>query len=278
MPLPPVMAAMTPLPPELIGHVGRWKPEELFYIVKHGIKFTGMPAWPVQQRDDEVWAVVAFLLRLPGLDAAAYRALVYGSTNASDPTGLLPLTSQGQPAPRAVRDACWRCHGTDGQGRWGAFPSLAGQRAEYLYRSLRAFATGQRLSGIMTGIAATLDDQAMRGVASYYEGLAPRTPAASPDLAAAQRGETIMRHGVPDRDVPACVECHGPAATPRNAGYPQLAGQHAEYLRSQLRLFQERRRGGSGYQNLMHVFVGRLRPDEIADVTRFYATLAARVR
>ena len=46
-----------------------WRDRELFWIVKHGIKYTGMPAWAAQQRDDEVWALVAFLRRLPALDA-----------------------------------------------------------------------------------------------------------------------------------------------------------------------------------------------------------------
>jgi hypothetical protein len=59
--IPPVMAAMLPTPPELRQRLSRWRPEELFSIVKHGIKFTGMPPWPAQERDDEVWAVVAFL-------------------------------------------------------------------------------------------------------------------------------------------------------------------------------------------------------------------------
>ena len=37
-----------------------------------------MPAWAAQQRDDEVWALVAFLRRLPSLDAQSYRALALG--------------------------------------------------------------------------------------------------------------------------------------------------------------------------------------------------------
>jgi hypothetical protein len=47
-----VANAMTPRQPHLPDSVSKWKPEELFYIVKHGIKFTGMPAWPTQQRDE----------------------------------------------------------------------------------------------------------------------------------------------------------------------------------------------------------------------------------
>ena len=65
LPQPVIAGHMTPHPPHLPPEIPKWQPEELFYIVKHGVKFTGMPAWPAQQRDDEVWAVVAFLLKIP---------------------------------------------------------------------------------------------------------------------------------------------------------------------------------------------------------------------
>src|SRR5687767_12863728 len=151
--VPAVMAAMTPPPPELTPKLSRWTPEELFSIVKHGIKFTGMPAWPAQQRDDEVWAVVSFLRRLPRLDASGYRQLVYGEGSAAG--GSAPVVAGAGDAPRAVRDVCWRCHGVNGTGRGsGAFPSLAGQRAAYLENSLRAFRDSTRFSGVMREIAA----------------------------------------------------------------------------------------------------------------------------
>ncbi|MFG0336020.1 MAG: c-type cytochrome, partial [Maioricimonas sp. JB049] len=72
----PVARMMTATPPPLTPKIRVRDPEELFYIVKHGIKFTGMPGWPAQNRDDEVWAIVAFLLELPEMDAQTYRALV----------------------------------------------------------------------------------------------------------------------------------------------------------------------------------------------------------
>jgi len=43
----------------------------LFQVVNHGLKFTGMPEWPVRDRDDEVWAMVAFLKKMPELDEQA---------------------------------------------------------------------------------------------------------------------------------------------------------------------------------------------------------------
>jgi cytochrome c553 len=273
--IPHVMAAMTPPPPELTSRlISRWTPEELFSIVKHGIKLTGMPAWPAQQRDDEVWAVVAFLLTLPRLDATQYHELAYGAaTDASNAAPALPIAGS-QPPPRAVRDVCWRCHGVDGNGRGeGAFPRLAGQRSAYMYESLRAFAERRRFSGIMSGIAANLNDEAMREVAQYYERLPQRAPDPPDDVSAIERGHAIAVRGVPDREIPACAECHGPSERPKNPAYPALAGQPARYLSSQLQLLQQRRRGGSPYVNLMHVFVDRLEEEQIRAVTRYYSSL-----
>ncbi len=273
--VPPVMAAMTPAPPPLSDRIARWKPEELFSIVKHGIKFTGMPAWPAQQRDDEVWAVVAFLRQMPRLEITAYRRLAYG--DATIPTSGVPSASlpEQQPPP-IVRQSCSRCHGVDGTGRGsGAFPALAGQRATYMYSSLRAFADRTRFSGIMSAVVANLDDQTMRDAAAYYEGLPARTAGASlADASSIARGEAIAHRGIATRDIPSCAGCHGPSANPRNPAYPILAGQHAGYLALQLDLFRARRRGGTGYANLMQVFVDRLSPAEIRDVTLYYEALA----
>ncbi|HEY5811862.1 MAG TPA: cytochrome c, partial [Terrimicrobiaceae bacterium] len=75
---PRIASRMVPPPPDLVRRAGELEARELFYIVKHGVKFTGMPAWPSLQRDDEVWAVVAFLKTLAHLDKEAYQQLVRG--------------------------------------------------------------------------------------------------------------------------------------------------------------------------------------------------------
>lgn len=51
-------------------------PAEEFWVVKHGLKMTGMPAWGVTHSDEMLWDVVAFLRKLPELTAEQYRALV----------------------------------------------------------------------------------------------------------------------------------------------------------------------------------------------------------
>ena len=129
---PTIPARSTPHPPDLRQQVSRWQPRELFYIVKHGIKFTGMPAWPAAARDDEVWTVVAFLRTLPATSADAYARLVEGVGRGAEESPSLTSAGSSPSVLSYVRANCDRCHGTHGQGReHAAFPRLAGQRAEY---------------------------------------------------------------------------------------------------------------------------------------------------
>lgn len=67
-----------PRPPNLADSVKRYAPAELFWIVKHGIRMTGMPSWG-DHRDDELWATVAFIEKLPGMSDEDYTKLVAAS-------------------------------------------------------------------------------------------------------------------------------------------------------------------------------------------------------
>ena len=51
-------------------------PAEQFWIVKHGVKMTGMPAWGVTHNDELLWDVVAFVRKLPELTPEQYETLV----------------------------------------------------------------------------------------------------------------------------------------------------------------------------------------------------------
>jgi len=271
---PRIARQMTPRPPDLRSTARTYDPQHLFYIVKHGIKFTGMPAWPARHRDDEVWAMVAFLLKMPDLDTRQYDELTGAAS--TTPGDLRPLEDLLGPSPRvpeAIAKNCARCHGADGLGRGlGAFPKLAGQRPAYLAASLAAYARGERHSGVMEPVAANLGTGEMREIAEYYAQLPSggAVPGGASDEI--ERGRQIATHGVPARLIPACRECHGPDQSV-NQNYPRLAGQHPEYLSLQLSLFQAKRRGGTEYHTLMHKFVGQLSDEHIRAVTRYYASL-----
>jgi mono/diheme cytochrome c family protein len=60
------------------------KPAEEFWVVKHGLKMTGMPAWGVTHDDELLWDVVAFLRKLPELSADQYQELVKSAPMSHD--------------------------------------------------------------------------------------------------------------------------------------------------------------------------------------------------
>ena len=49
--------------------------KQSFWVIKHGIMASGMPAWGASHDDDRMWAMVAFIRSLPELDEAQYTIL-----------------------------------------------------------------------------------------------------------------------------------------------------------------------------------------------------------
>jgi cytochrome c553 len=268
VPRNPLVRGMLPEPPDLSLVSGRWRDRELFWIVKHGIKYTGMPAWPSLARDDEVWAVTAFLKKLPALDAAAYRELAMGDV-------AVPLESGRDLALGRVAEhaagACARCHGADGRGpRSRLVPVLHGQSSEFLSAALQSYANGTRASGIMQTIAADLTPDAIARVVTYYAELAPPDrPPATPD-AGLERGRTIATTGIAENGVPPCLACHGPGALP---SYPRLAGQNAPYMKGQLRLWREGATARTETSAIMAPIARLLTEKQIEDVAAFFESL-----
>ena len=276
---PRVAAGLTPHPPYLAPKIQDWEPNELFYIAKHGVKFTGMPAWPTQQRDDEVWAMVAFLLKFPELDVPGYQELVGDAVHQTEPTSAENL-EPSDAAPSLVTTNCSRCHLADGMGRGsGAFPILSGQNEEYLAATMSAFATRSRHSGTMETVSAGLNEEEIRELAAYYSRQIPTSRRVSQigneeDVdASRKRGAEIAENGIPSARVPACVDCHGTEEPPVNASYPKLNGQYANYLVLQLELFATDRRGGTEYGHLMQPIAARLTAEQMRDVATYYQSL-----
>ncbi len=266
--MPAVAAGMTPQPPYLPPRMDGWEDAELFTILKHGIKFAGMPAWPTQLRDEEVWDVVAFLRELPGMDGERYEGLVAGE-------GRLEIFERGAGGMELAREGCFRCHGEDGMGRGGAWPVLAGQRSEYLVAQLRAYRDGGRPSGMMEPVAQGLTDGEIAELAEYFSEL-PGRGAAADGVAATgederiERGRLIAERGIPGRKVASCLDCHGAES---RAEYPRLAGQEAWYLVRQLELFASGVRGGSSSAHLMDSVAERLTPEDRVDVAAWFASM-----
>jgi len=250
---------MLPPPPDLSDTADRWKDRELFWIVKHGIKYTGMPAWATQHRDDEVWALVAFLKTLPTLDVRGYAKLAFGAD--AEP----PLQEQ------TLITGCAFCHGdTTRVPRSGLVPTLHGQPAAFLQSALNAYANGSRYSGIMQPVATDLSDGAIAALARHYSELAPpRRAVLSTPGQNIERGRSLAIEGKPAEGIPPCLSCHGGEALET---YPRLAGQSAAYMTARLRNLRSRIDGESDAAAVMIPIAKLMSDREIEDVSVYFSS------
>ena len=66
---------LLPQPPHLVEEATHWQPNEVFWLVKHGVRMSAMPAFGETHEDAEILAIAAFVKQLPGMTASDYAAL-----------------------------------------------------------------------------------------------------------------------------------------------------------------------------------------------------------
>lgn len=66
---------LMPRPPHLTEAASEWRREEIFWIARHGIKMTAMPAFGVSHDDETLWAIAAFVEQLPAMPPEDYAAI-----------------------------------------------------------------------------------------------------------------------------------------------------------------------------------------------------------
>lgn len=255
----PVMRKATPHAPDLAINARHWNDRQLFYILRHGVKYTGMPAWGAAGRDDEIRRMVAFVRRLPGMSPARYRALSGEATGA----GTVAVRGVGG----AVLSGCVACHGDDGRGRGQPdIPVLGGQRPDYLVAALAAYADGRRQSAVMANAAATLTPADRAALARHFAAMPGLgdAPATTADAAA----RAIVARGLPDRQLPACASCHAPGKP-----QPVLAGQRASYIAARLHAWRgdENEIDARKPQQVMPVIARRIPEEMIEPLARYLA-------
>ncbi|HVL01570.1 MAG TPA: c-type cytochrome [Dongiaceae bacterium] len=253
----PVFDHMLPSPPPLSKHAADWKPPQLFWIIKHGFQFTGMPGWSGDGRDDEVWAVALFVDALPEMSEQEYVTLANGNAGSSESSALI--------------NHCSRCHGTQQAASTSPLvPRLGGQKPQYLLRSLQEYNDNVRQSGIMEPLVNDLEKADLAQLAQYYARL--DEPAQSPpefDGALLEEGRTLAEVGDRQKLIPACAQCHGAASSP---DFPALDGQHYAYLRNQLILWSQGGRQETAHGKLMAFVSRNLSLDQMEAVSAWYAT------
>jgi cytochrome c553 len=91
-------------------------------------------------------------------DVAAYLSGTEVKTAGGAPAGKVP----------AAVATCQACHGRDGVGIMGMYPSLSGQHADYLEHSLNDYRKGARKNAIMAPFATQLKPEEVQEVAEYF--------------------------------------------------------------------------------------------------------------
>jgi mono/diheme cytochrome c family protein len=66
---------MRPQPPHLTEAAAHWELREVFWLVRHGVKMTGMPAFGPTHDDETLWSIAAFVKELPGMTPERYGGL-----------------------------------------------------------------------------------------------------------------------------------------------------------------------------------------------------------
>jgi cytochrome c553 len=180
---------------------------------------------------------------------------------------LLASSAWAQGAPPDVVKKCEGCHGPGGNSTVATTPRLNGQQPDYIVARLKDFLDVTKETPHATynmwQVVKDLQDSERTALARYFAGQAP-TPAKPGALAA--QGMQIYDHGVPAQQIPACAGCHGAHGEGKGA-IPRIAGQHADYLKTQLWVFSFQLREN----NVMHPNTNQMHGDQIDALVSYLA-------
>jgi cytochrome c553 len=201
--------------------------------------------------------------------AAVPRPTVDQDTGKPIPVSV--VTAGDAVAGKSVAAACAACHGKTGMSTNPAFPNLAGQHANYLNISLKAFKSGTRKNDMMSPMAAGLSDADMRNVAAYFAKSSHAVTGG--DKAKAELGKAKAAEA-------GCAACHnsgglrGPGAAGISASqaWPNLAGQNAEYLAVSLKSFKDDSRNNA----VMSSVAKTLSDADIDNLSAYFASVSGR--
>lgn len=164
-----------------------------------------------------------------------------------------------QAAGKEAAAACAGCHGDQGASGNPATPSLAGQDAQYLAAALRAYKDASRSDETMKGLAAALDDNAMKNLAAFYAAQEPRPPNVQKPLTTAEWAQR-------------CDRCHGINGNSIDPLLPALAAQRVDYLEKVLHAY----RNGERRNTTMAAMAAGLTEAEVDNLAAHYARQKAR--
>lgn len=173
---------------------------------------------------------------------------------------------------------CGACHGADGNSALAMNPKIAGQHANYLAKQLTEFKLAGQTDGkegrnnaVMNGMSAVLSEQDILDLAAYFSSQEATPSEASED--AIELGNKLYVGGDLDRGITACIACHGPKGNGTSlSGFPDISGQHAEYIATQLKAFRSGDRANS-LNGMMADIAKRMTDKDIEVISSYVAGL-----
>ena len=212
-----------------------------------------MKAYKTGQRKNDTMKAMLASVGEPAINNIALFYALQPATGAKTPA------AGDQAAGKEAAASCAGCHGDEGVSGSPATPSLAGQDAQYLVAALQAYKGGSRSDETMKGMAASLDDNAMKNLAAYYAAQEPKAP-------------NVRKPLTTEEWTQRCDRCHGVNGNSTDPRLPMLAGQRADYLLKALQDYRARTRKSSE----MAAMSDGLSEDDLDNLAAHYAHQKAR--
>ena len=190
-------------------------------------------------------------------------SLAFSASAAETPAAV--ASAEKNTVAQITSTVCAACHNADGNSVITLNPKLAGQHPDYLVKQLTEFKSGKRANAVMSGMAAMLSDEDMKGVAAYFSNQNLVLGKAKTN-GAGSLGEKIYRGGIASTNVPACAACHGANGAGIPKQFPRLGGQHSDYTLAQLRTF---RTGERANAPMMMAIATKMTDSEMAAVADY---------
>jgi cytochrome c553 len=171
---------------------------------------------------------------------------------------IVPGLAHGADKARGAKLA-YTCHGCHGVPNYkNAYPvynvpKLGGQHAAYMVAALKEYKSGDRAHPTMHAQAVTHSDADLADMSAY--------------LAGQELTSTGRAVGTAPKASETCVACHGNDGIGILPEYPNLAGQHEDYLAHSLRAYKSGQRKNA----IMAGMAGPLSEQDIRELAKYYS-------
>ncbi|HET7300373.1 MAG TPA: cytochrome c [Oleiagrimonas sp.] len=154
---------------------------------------------------------------------------------------------------------CAGCHGIPGyQNAYPTYhvPLIAGQNQQYVSDALHEYQQGIRKHPTMDAQAEDMTDQDIANIAAYLSSLKP-----------AKLAGAHVDTGPGAKKSVTCQACHGKYGIAVASQYPDLAGQHADYIVQVLHEYKDGQRDNA----IMKGFASQLSEQDMQDIANYFA-------